>query len=649
MARRHTWLVGLGLFIITLALYWPVTSFPFVGYDDEYYVYENTEVLKGVSGAGLKWAGTAFVAGNWHPVTVVSHMVDCSFYGSFAGGHHLTNLLFHAVNVLLVWVLFRQLLASFWGGTLVAALFAWHPMNVESVAWVAERKNVLSTFFWLLTLLAYLKYVAGGRGRDYLLALVCFLLGLLSKPMLVTLPCLLLVLDWWPLRRVEAGGKTWRALVLEKLPFFLLTGVVVVMTLVAQQASGAVRSLEDVPWGLRLANVPVAYVNYLAKLAWPTELCAFYALPTSVSLLSSVGSGVVLLGVTGWFFSQRRSAPWLLMGWLGFVGTLVPVIGIVQVGAQSMADRYAYIPALGVFGILAGALVAGTRDWPVARSVGGGVMAILLSGCLWLTHRQLGYWHSSVELFQQAVRVNPGSAEAHEMLGTMLSGAGQTNAAIEQYEIAVGFQPRRADFQYHLGRELLDVGRLVEAEKALTQAVDLKPDTAIFHNTLGVVYWQQGNFSQATNAFSRAIQVQPGYGKAYFNRGRLEWQLGLEALAAADFTRAVQAAPDWAEALDRLAWLRLAAADTGLRNPVEARQLALQANALTGGRSADLLRTLALAWAASADYARAMDTARLAQEIARTNHQADLTGQLTAEIEAYQAGRMPVLAPRMAK
>jgi multidrug transporter EmrE-like cation transporter len=312
MKSRRSLAVGLGLLIITFGLYWPVTTFPFVAYDDYSYVYENPVVVKGLSGEGILWAGTAVVEGNWYPLTMLSHMLDCSIYGSFAGGHHLTNLLLHSVNALLVWLLFKRLTQSFWTGALVAALFAWHPLNVESVAWVAERKNGLSTFFLILTLWAYLNYAEKpGPGR-YALTLGLFALGLMSKPMLVTLPCLLLLLDYWPLRRMIGGkpdGKTWGHLFLEKLPFFLLTGAAIIVTLMVQSSSGAVKSLHEVPLTLRVLNVPVAYATYIAKAILPVNLCVLYPLPESLPVLAATGLGVLLASVTGLFFIGGLNFP----------------------------------------------------------------------------------------------------------------------------------------------------------------------------------------------------------------------------------------------------------------------------------------------------------------------------------------------------
>lgn len=631
------------MLIITFVLYWPVTTFPFVAYDDHLYVYENPVVIKGLSGEGIQWACTAVVEGNWHPLTMLSHMVDCSVYGPFAGGHHLTNLLLHSVNALLVWLLFKRLTQSFWTGALVAALFAWHPLNVESVAWVAERKNVLSTFFLILTLWAYLNYVEKpGPGR-YALTLGMFALGLMSKPMLVTLPCLLLLLDYWPLHLMNGGrpGKTWGHLFLEKLPFFILTGLAIIITLTVQSSSGAVKSLHEVPLTLRVFNVPVAYATYISKAILPVNLCVFYPLPERLPVLAAAGSGVLLAAVTGLFFHWRLKFSWLLTGWFWFLGTLVPVIGIVQVGSQALADRYAYVPLLGLFLMAACGLNKWAWSRPHSRPIAVALSCIFIFFCLFLTHRQIRCWRNSVELFKQAIVVNPRNAAAHDLLGAVLSGNGKPDEAIEHYRQAARIKPGNVEFQYHLGRELIEAGRFGEAEIHLSEALKQMPDSAILHNSLGAALGQAGKVAEAINEFHRAIQIQPDYPKPYFNLGKFEQQLGHDEAALTSFSKAVQLDPDWPEALDNLALLLATCSQPQLQNPAEAVKLSLHANEITHNRSPFFLKTLARTYAAKGDFSNAIPTADLALKIAATNRLESLTGQIAAELKAYQSGRAP--------
>ena len=644
MKSRRSLAVGLGLLIITFALYWPVTTFPFAAYDDQLYVYENPVVVKGLSGEGMKWAGTAVVGGNWHPLTMLSHMADCSVYGLFAGGHHLTNLLLHSVNALLIWLLFKRLTQSFWTGALVAALFAWHPLNVESVAWVAERKNVLSMFFLILTLWAYLNYVEKpGPGR-YALTLGLFALGLMSKPMLVTLPCLLLLLDYWPLRRMNGGtlaGKTWGHLFLEKLPFFILTGVAIIVTLMAQNSSGAVKSLHEVPLTLRVFNVPVAYANYISKVVWPVNLCVLYPLPERLPVLAAAGSGVLLAAVTGLVFHWRLKFSWLLTGWFWFLGTLVPVIGIVQIGSQALADRYTYVPLLGLFLMAAGGLNEWVRSRPHSRLIAVTLSCLFIFFCLLLTRQQIMCWRNSVELFKQAIGVNPRNAAAHDLWGAVLAGDGKQDEAIEHYRQAVHIKPGDVEFQYHLGRELIEAGRFGEAEIHLSEALKQMPGSPILHNSLGAALGQEGKISEAIKEFNRAIQIQPDYPKPYFNLGKFEQQLGHDEAAATNFSKAVRLDPDWPEALDRLALLLATCSQPKLQNPAEAVKWSLQANEITHNRSPFFLKTLARTYAAEGDFSNAISTADLALKIATANQLESLTGQITAELKAYQSGRVP--------
>lgn len=644
MKSRRSLAVGLGLLIITLVWYWPVTTFPFAAYDDHWYVYKNPAVVKGLSWEGIKWAGTAVVEGNWHPLTTLSHLADCSVFGLFAGGHHLTNLLLHAVNALLVWRLFKRLTQSFWTGALVAALFAWHPLNVESVAWVAERKNVLSTFFLILTLWTYLNYVEKpGPGR-YALTLGLFALGLMSKPMLVTLPCLLLLLDYWPLRRMNSGTPaetTWGHLFWEKLPFFILTGVAIIVTLMAQNSSGAMKSLHEVPLALRIFNAPVAYATYLSKAVWPVNLCVLYPLPERLPVLAAAASGVLLAAVTGLVLHWRLEFPWLLAGWFWFLGTLVPVIGIVQAGSQALADRYTYVPLLGLFLMAAGGLNEWVRSRPHSRPIAVILSCGFIVFCLLLTRQQIKCWRNSVELFKQAIVVNPGNAAAHDLLGAVLSGDGKPDEAIEHYRQAVRLKPGDVEFQYHLGRELIEAGRFGEAEIHLSEALRQMPGSPILHNCLGAALGQEGKVAEAIKEFDRAIQIQPDYPKPYFNLGKFEQQLGHDEAAATNFSKAVQLDPDWPEALDSLALLLATGSQPKLQNPAEAVKLSLHANEITRHQSPFFLKTLARTYAAEGDFSNAVATADRALKIAATNRLDSLAGQITTELKAYQSGRIP--------
>ncbi|HZQ47531.1 MAG TPA: hypothetical protein VFC07_10995, partial [Verrucomicrobiae bacterium] len=368
------------LALITVAVYWPVTRFAFINYDDTDYVIYNAAIQKGVTTAGVEWALKTGYASNWHPLTWISHMVDCGLYGLKPGGHHLTNLLFHTANVVLLFLILGQFTGAMWRSALVAALFAWHPLHVESVAWVSERKDVLSTFFWLLTMAAYGAYAKASKVQGpgskvgYCLALLAFALGLLSKPMVVTLPFVLLLLDYWPLKRIaELNKDNLARLVLEKIPFFILAMLECVVTFWAQKSGDAVVKSAALPFSARVANALVSYVRYLWKTIWPENLAAPYPFSHNWTFWTAAGAGLFLVIISAVVLWRIRAQPYLAVGWFWFLGTLVPVIGLVQVGIQSMADRYTYVPLIGIFIMLAWSIPDRWAKWPSPGLVFGAV------------------------------------------------------------------------------------------------------------------------------------------------------------------------------------------------------------------------------------------------------------------------------------
>jgi Flp pilus assembly protein TadD len=586
-----------------MVLYWPATGFPFVNFDDQLYVYENPNVIHGLSWHGIEWAATAMVAANWHPLTMLSHMADCSAYHLFTGAHHLTSILLHSANAVLLWLLLKRMTKLFWPSALVAALLAWHPLNVESVAWIAERKNVLSTFFFILTVWAYLRYAEKPRPAKYALALILFALGLTAKPMLVTLPFVLLLLDYWPLQRIsfrqnrlDLAGRENRLLLMEKIPFLILSIADCVITFVVQNQSGSVESLGEVPVSMRFLNIPIAYLTYLEKAFWPFKLCVFYAFPNRLPILSGLISLTLLAAMTFMAWHWRFKFRWLLVGWLWFLGMLIPVIGLVQTGAQAMADRHAYLPMIGIFLIVTCML----NEWLVARPQSRAfVVAIafaFLGLCLVLTRQQLMHWQSSVELFTQAVEVNPEDTWSQEMLGKALDGSGQTTEAIEHYSAAARLKPNYVVLQYELGRALMDAGRFSEAENYLSAALRQTPDNSILHNTQGVALMKDGRTPEAETEFARAIELQPDYSKPYFSLGKTLLLEGKSQTAITNFIVALRLEPDWPEAL----------------------------------------QNLARAYAASGNQSNAINTAGLALKIAQSSHEQALADQIAGELLTYQ-------------
>ena len=412
---RYDFLVCLFLVIATLAVYWQVRNYSFVNYDDHMYVTQNHNVQAGLTLESITWSFTTIQASNWHPLTWISHMLDCQLYGMNPGRHHLTNVLLHILNSLLLFLVFMRMTGKLWQSGFVAALFALHPLHVESVAWISERKDVLSTFFWMLSLWGYLRYVERPGACRYLLLFFLFILGLMTKPMLVTLPFVLLLLDYWPLNRFQFGssgdcnysiqrpfdfGLVW-----EKTPLFLLAAVSSVMTYIVQKSGGAVNSLATIPFHDRIANAIVSYVSYIGKMIWPDNLAVFYPYPKSILLWKVAGAGLLLVVVSVVIFRMVRTKPYFAVGWLWYIGTLVPVIGLVQVGSQGMADRYTYVPLIGIFVIIAWGVPDFMPKWRYKKIGFTVTIAAILAIIMITTRLQIRYWSDSLTLFKHAFEV----------------------------------------------------------------------------------------------------------------------------------------------------------------------------------------------------------------------------------------------------
>jgi hypothetical protein len=422
--RRRTVFICLVLALGTALLYWPATSFDFIYFDDPLYVVTNPHLNHGWSWPGLAWCFQAGYAANWHPLTWMSHMLDCQWFGFKPAGPHAVNLLLHAANSVLLFLLLKRLTNTVWRSAMVAALFAWHPMHVESVAWIAERKDVLSTLFWLLTIWAYCNYAKKGGFARYFATLLLFIFGLMAKPMVVTLPFVLLLLDWWPLARfqskTETALKSRRFIWLEKLPFLLLAVASCVLTIIAQQRGGAISSFARVPMMERLINSSVDYLRYAAKLFWPVDLSVIYPLLGGWEKweLAATAIFIIVISVVAVVFLRTR--PYWMVGWLWFLGTLVPVIGLVQVGSQSMADRYTYIPSIGLFILVSWGVYDFTRTRRF-HQMGLGVAALaVLAACVLLTEKQLRFWKNSGTLFRHALVVDPNNYLVHTYYGAWL-------------------------------------------------------------------------------------------------------------------------------------------------------------------------------------------------------------------------------------
>jgi tetratricopeptide (TPR) repeat protein len=518
---------------LTAFTFAPVARHEFVNFDDPQYVSENPEVLVGLSWHGLRWAFSSTHAGNWHPLTWLSHMLDVKLWGLRPGPHHVTSVLLHGASVLVLFSLFHRMTGALGRSAFVAGVFAVHPLHVESVAWVAERKDVLSTLLGLLALWAYLGYVRRPRPARYAATLGLFGLGLMAKPMLVTLPFVMLLLDVWPLRRVSLGGgpasdvsasasgatpSTWPRLLREKLPLFALALASSVVTFAVQQQAGAVKALETLPLGRRAANALVAYATYIGKALWPSRLAAVYPYPASLPGWRVAGSALLLLAVSVLVIRAARSRPYLLVGWLFYLGTLVPVIGLVQVGGQPLADRYTYVPLIGLSIMAAwGVPELIIARWPPLRVVLQVATALVIAACALTARAQVGHWRDSVALWEHALDVTIGNYRAHNNLGQALAKRGRTSEAVGQYSEALRLKPDYAEAHANLGLALAEQGRVDDAIRHYSEALRLLPDDVDAHNNFGVALLEQGRPEEAIPHFSEALRLRPDLATVHGN------------------------------------------------------------------------------------------------------------------------------------
>ncbi|MEW6260221.1 MAG: tetratricopeptide repeat protein [Thermodesulfobacteriota bacterium] len=526
--------IGIGLIVLIVAVYGRVYRLDFVHYDDTEYVWRNAIVLKGLSLEGIRWALVTGHASNWHPLTWISHMVDVSLFGAHPSGHHLMNVLFHALNSVLLFLFWTRVTGNRWSAAALAGLFALHPLHVESVAWISERKDVLSTWFLLLTLFSWNRFVRHQSLRNYLISLVCFSLGLMAKPMVVTLPCLLLLLDFWPYERhrhpnavtlvdsAQPNGLLRRFfwLFVEKVPFFLLSAVSSLMTIVVQRK--AMGSLEALPLDVRLANAITAYVRYIGKLLWPNDLAVFYPYSESVHGWRVAACLAVLLLISALLWWKRRAHPYGIVGWLWFLGTLVPVIGLVQVGGQSMANRYTYIPSIGFFLVLCWWFADRLRHRPAwVRPIAFGY-ALVLGWMGGLTFVQIGYWQNTLTLFRHAESVTGPNHVAQINLGVFVAERDGPEAALPYFLRAIQIKPNDVEARFNAGLAYRQIGRYAEAVQQYRMAVTLNSGYVEAWNNLGVVLDLTGDRDAARAAFERALSIDPDYEAAQINLNKLE-------------------------------------------------------------------------------------------------------------------------------
>jgi tetratricopeptide (TPR) repeat protein len=665
------------LALVTVAAFAEIRHAEFLSYDDDGYVTANEYVRQGLTIDGLIWAATTDRLSNWQPITWLSHMLDVQLFGMNAGAHHLVNLGIHGLNSVLLFLLFATLTGTTWRSALVAGLFALHPLHVESVAWVSERKDVLSTLFWLGAVFAHARYARGGSWWAYGASLLMLALGLMTKPMLVTLPFVLLLFDVWPLRRIPPqqvlSAAAWRPLLVEKLPGFALALGVSLISMGAQRGSGTMWTLEMLPLSGRVENALVSYARYLGKTCWPGDLSIFYPHPLDWETSAVLGAALLLLAITIACLALWRRAPYAAVGWLFFLGTLVPTIGLVQVGNQAMADRYTYVALLGPFWTLAWGCADLAARLRGARGVLAGCAALMLGACAYTTYRYVPHWHDTLSIFQHALASTRDNATAHNTVGLAYYRRGEYEQALQHYDEAVRIQPNYGLAHYNHGDLLLTTGELDAAIKSLSRAVELRPNRprmrfrlgfayersgdperaeALYRssleslpgdpeieNRLGAVLGQQQRFDEAIAQLRKVLAAEPGMVRAHSNLGYFLDLAGREREAIPHYRATLASFPDALRALRGMAWIRAAHPDAELRDGVEALALAEQALGLRGGAAdASDWDLLAAALAEAGSFEAALQAGERALRLAQLSADGE-PARLADRVALYREGR----------
>jgi len=553
-------LICLCLVVVTLFVYGQVRQHNFIDFDDDIYVTSNRYVRDGLTIEGLKWSldFNNEKRTYWHPITWLSHMLDVQVFGFYAGSHLMTNVSLHLLNTLLFFFVFRRWAAEVWPAAIAAAIFALHPIAVESVAWVAARKNLLSSFFWILTILMYSRYTERPCPGRYLAVTLTFILGLMAKPMLVTLPFVLLLMDYWPLGRLELNrtGMSRRIglsrLIAEKIPLLALAALSIVLSMSSLQGHNSLMPYDAVPMGLRIDNALVSYTVYIGKLFWPVELSVFYPFPKSFPLWQPVAASLLLLSVTLAFWRLHRRKPYLIVGWLWYLGTLVPVIGLVQAGLwPAMADRFAYIPFVGLYIMIAW----GCADIFIVQRPSRTFFLLLASLVVILAARtwvQAAYWKNSLTLFEHAIELDENNIIAHNNIGRALIEKGQVAEAVEHYRLALRYHPKYVSAHKNLGAALALQGQTDEAILRLFEALRIDPRLADAHYNLGNIFTEQSQPKEAIRHYNEALSLDPEYFEAHNNLANLLADLGRHDDAVRHFEAVLRINPRYAKAHNNL-------------------------------------------------------------------------------------------------
>jgi len=685
MGLRIKLLIYVGIVIATIIAYEPMRHNGFVSYDDSKYITQNPDIKAPITWQTL---GRAFIKPHfhmWHPLTTITHMLDYQLFGLNPLGHHFVSLLLHIVSSLLLFRILSNITGATWPSAFVAAVFALHPVQVESVAWAAELKTVLSGLFWLLTIAAYIRYTRKPSAGRYILLLLVFGLCILTKPIVVTLPCALLLLDYWPLGRVKWGRQTkipkeknqqdvpvWQ-LIIEKIPLLVLSAILSAITFAVQQQGGAVVTLEKWPLDIRIANMFVSYIKYIGKTIWPSRLAVLY--PSLLSNLPKATVGIcvllfILISAFSIYIGRRRK--YIAMGWLWYVVTLVPVIGLVQAGVQAMANRYMYIPILGLLIIIAWAVKDLIANRPRCKKIMAVLAAVVLLSAIILTRTQVRYWRNSMALFEYALKVTENNATAENNYGALLFEAGRLDEAVLHLSKAVRISQSFFEARYNLGQSLLKQGKPSEAIacfnelikhkqdsaqvyyhlamamsmqkkyddaiKYLDKSLTLDPQFSEAHREIGTLLLARGKINEAIPHLNEALRTGTNEAKMYTYLGTAYNQLGKYEMAIQNWSRAVELKPDSANVLNNLAWLLATVDDVSVQDANKAIKLAQRACELTDYKDAAILDTLAVAYAAAGRFNDAVRTAEKAINATKAHGQENLASEIQKRIELYKAG-----------
>ena len=655
---RLEFIVSLFLIVIILTAYWQLPSHEFLSFDDYGYIIKNTHVHEGITWKNIVWTFSKTDFGYWHPLTWMSHMLAFQLFGMNPSMHHLMNLFLHISSTLLLFFILKRMTGALWQSAFVAVVFALHPLNVESVAWISERKNVLSTFFWMLTMLAYVRYTEQPNFYRYLLILFVFVLGLMSKPMLVTLPFVLLILDYWPLNRftlfqpndnehefrqsIDSGSRLTQdlRLVLEKIPFLILSAVCIYLSNLSIQHPGVAISTASVPLKLRIANALVSYVGYIKKMVWPFNLAVYYPFPKTVPMWEVLVAVLFLTGVTFLAFRWITAKPYFAVGWLWYVGTLVPGIGLVQAGLwPAMADRFAYIPFIGLFICMTwgGAEIIGRLPYKKMAFIV--IPAIIVPILMVMTGLQLRYWQNGVTLFTHNLRVTPNNSLAYYELGNAFEQQGNLYKAIFHYSEALKINPNYAEAHNNLGYILAHQKHYKEAIGHYKEALRIKPGYSEARNNLGTAFLFQGNEKKAVDQYYEALRNNPNYAGVYHNLGKVfENHANIEK-AIIFYKKALELNPEMIQALYNLSWILVTHEDGKHRNGKEALKLAEKLCKITQYQQPLALDALAAAYAETGQFHKAIITEKKAIKLALPDGPEGFIAGLKKRLELYRIER----------